>query len=199
MSAPKTKSTSHSASDGASTGGVAPRPDFDDTIAANRALPLLEVASLPRPPKAYRATDPDTRAKRLRRFSADHRAEAGDALRQVAKRDVKADLGNRAPDGKLAPELLERMTQTGELVSAAQALLTYAREMDQIALSDAFVYLEKMNKHLVHALEDEEHLAPDYSALQKLFAARSDAIAEGMATARSKDQPAAEAAGPSDK
>ena len=183
--------------EGAPAGGYAPEADFDDTIAHNRAVPILDAGKVPRPPKEYRATDPDTRTRRLRRVAADHRSEAADALREAGGRDMTADLGRHAPDSKRAPVLLERLTQTGALVTAAQALLTYAREMDQIALSDAFVFLEKANKELVHTLDHEPNLAIHYAALQKLFAARSDAIAEGMA--RAKDQAAPDAAKPAGK
>jgi hypothetical protein len=166
-----------------------PEADFDDTIAHNRALAVLDPAHVPRPPKAYRATDPDTRKRRLRRLAAELRSEAGDALREAQKRDIKHDLGKYAPDPAKAPALLDRITATGELVNAAQTLLDYAKEIDQIALSDTLVFLEAENKQLVHALDHEPGLATSYPALIKLFAARGDAIAEGIA--RAKDEAAA--------
>lgn len=179
-SSPKagTKSTSKTQPGGEPA--ATPEADFNDTIAANRALPLLNPDSVPTPPKKYKATDSNIRARRLRRFAADHRAEAADALREVGTRDVEADLGKHAPDKARAANLLERMTQSGTLVDRATRLFAYAREMDQIALSDAFLYLEKMNKLLGSALEEEPHLEADYTALKKLFDARSEAIAEGM-------------------
>jgi hypothetical protein len=164
--------------------------DFDDTIARNRALALLDPATVPTPPTAYRPTDPDVRNRRLRRLSSELRAEAGEALREAAKRDLAADLGKYAPDPARAPALLERMTTTGQFVTAVQTLLAYARELDQIAMSDVLVFLEAENKQLVHSLQHEPALAPRYTALQQLFASRAGAIAEGMA--RAKDEAAAE-------
>ncbi len=164
--------------------------DFDDTIARNRSLASPDAAKVPVPPSAYRPTDPDVRRRRLRRLAAELRSEAGDALREAAKRDIKADLGKHAPDPARAPALLERMTSTGEFVNAVQTLLAYAREVDQIAMSDVLIFLEAANKELVHALDHEPALATRYAALQQLFAARAGAIAEGMA--RAKDEAAAE-------
>jgi hypothetical protein len=167
----------------------APEADFDDTIAKNRALPILDPAHVPRPPKGYHATDPETRGKRLRRLAGELRSEAGDALREASKRDLKHDLGKFAPDPARAAGLLERITTSGDLVNAAQTLLSYAKEIDQIAMSDTLVFLETENKQLTNALEHEPGLATSYPALAKLFSARADAIVEGIA--RAKDEAAA--------
>lgn len=185
-------------SKGSQEAAPAPEADFNDTIASNRALALLDPEKVPDPPKKYKSTDPNIRARRLRRIAADHRSEAAEALRQVAKRDVQADLGKNAPDGARANGLLERMTQSGLLLDAANRLIAYAKEMDQIALSDAFLFLEKTNKYLATALEDEPHLEKHYSAVKKLFDARSEAIVEGMRAGSA--EPATSASGePSDK
>ena len=113
----------------ASPSPSASEADFDDTIARNRALASPDPSKVPTPPTAYRATDPDIRNRRLRRLAAELRAEAADALREAAKRDLKADLGKHAPDPTRAPALLERMTSTGRFVTAVQTLLAYAREL----------------------------------------------------------------------
>jgi hypothetical protein len=166
-----------------------PEADFDDTIAHNRAVPVLDPAHVPHPPKGYRATDPDTRGRRLRRLAAELRSEAGDALREAEKRDLKHDLGKYAPDAARATVLLDRITTSGQLVNAVQTLLNYAKEIDQIALSDTLVFLEAENKQLAHALDHEPGLATHYPAVIKLFSARADAIVEGIA--RAKDGAAA--------
>ncbi len=126
----------------------APEADFDDTIAQNRALPILDPASLPRPPVGFRPTDPDVRNRRLRKLSTELRAEAIDALTEAGGRNMQADLGKYAPDPKRAQVLAERLQVTGKLVAVAQGLLSYAREVDQIALSDALLLLEAENKQL---------------------------------------------------
>ncbi|MFS8071560.1 MAG: hypothetical protein ACMG6S_34765, partial [Byssovorax sp.] len=58
-------STAHAAS---LVDNPAPEADFNDTIAHNRSLPLLDTQAVPHPPRGYRPTDPDVRRARLRRF-----------------------------------------------------------------------------------------------------------------------------------
>jgi hypothetical protein len=164
--------------------------DFDDTIALNRAIPILDPASVPRSPPGFRLTDSDTRNRRLRKLAAEDRAEAVNALEEAGARDLKADLGKYAPSPTQAPPLAQRLVQTGELVAVAQSLLAYAREVDQIALSDALVFLEAEHKQLEHAVEHEPALATRYRALGVLFAARTDAILEGRARAAKEAAPA---------
>lgn len=164
-----------------------PEPDLNDTIAYNRGLTLLEPSTVPHPPQGYRSTESDERPRRLRRLSAELRSEAMDALREAAGRDLQADLGRFAPEPKRAEAIVERLGKTGELVARAQALLDYARENDQIAMSDALLFLEAEHKQYDNAVEHEASLSASYRALVKLFAMRSGAIAEGMARARSAD------------
>jgi hypothetical protein len=175
-------------------GGYAPEADFDDNIAHNRVLPVPDPETVPKPDKGYRPTDPATRSRRLRRIAGEHRAEGILALTQIAKRDTKTDLGTHAPDGKRAKALLDRMNRTGDLVTAALTLLAYAKEQDQIALSDALVYMEAVNKELNHTLEHVPTMAANYGALMSFFAGRSDAIIEGMTRAKDEAQAAAKAA-----
>jgi hypothetical protein len=164
-----------------------PKADFNDTIAHNRGLKLLDPNTVPHPPPGYRSTDPDERARRIRRLSGELRSEAMDALREAGGRDLQAELGRFAPEPKRATALVERLNNTGELVARAQALLDYAKESDQIAMSDALLFLEAERKQYENALEHEASLSASYRALAKLFEMRSGAIAEGIARARSAD------------
>jgi hypothetical protein len=150
---------------------VVGEPDFEDVISINRGLPVVEALSVPRPPLGYRATDPDVRNRRLRKLAAEHRAEAMDALQEASERFLEAELGSNAPDQARAEALRERLVQTGGLVVAAQALLNYAKELDQIAMSDAVRFLEEEHRALLHALPHEPALATHYPALTALFAA----------------------------
>ena len=68
-------------------------------------------------------------------------------------------------------------------MTAAQVLTTYARELDQIALSDAMTLLNAENKQLTYALEHEPALAESYTAVMTLFSAQAGAIAERIARA----------------
>lgn len=165
----------------------APEADFDDTIAHNRSLPLLDTQAVPHPPRGYRPTDPDVRRARLRRFAGDLRSESMDALREAANRDLRDELGRFAPEPQRAAALVERLTTTGEAVARAEALLAYAREVDQIALSDAFLFLDLENKQYANAVEHDPSLLAHYRALVKLFEARSVAIVDGIARAKSAD------------
>jgi hypothetical protein len=126
------------------SGEHTPEADFDDTIAHNRGLKLLEPTAVPHTPSGYRPTDPDRRLRRLRRLSGELRSEARDALREAGGRDLQAELGRFAPDPKRASALVERLGTTGDLVARAQALLDYAKENDQIAMSDALIFLNAL-------------------------------------------------------
>ncbi|MFO0589644.1 MAG: hypothetical protein U0441_19050 [Polyangiaceae bacterium] len=160
---------------------VASEPDFDDTIARNRVVTILDAASVPRPPVEYKPTNPDARRRRLRAIAADHRAESVAALQEASQRDLRSDLGKYAPEPARAAALAERLNRTGKLVSAAQTLLTYAKEMEQIALSDAILFLEAENKQLQVAIEHEPHLSDSYTALQRFFDGRNTDITDGIA------------------
>lgn len=168
----------------------APIADFDDTIANNRALEVVGADTIPRPPAGYRATDPHVRNRRLRKLAADLRAEAELALGEASKRNLREDLGKYAPDPAQAEPLRLRLEQSGELRAAARALFNYAREIDQIALSDALRFLEAEHKQFVHTVEHEPAVAERYPALTTLFNARAGAIAEGMARAAKPDEDA---------
>jgi hypothetical protein len=164
-------------------GGYVPEADFDDTIAKNRVQPILDPSSLPKPPTGFRPTDPETRNRRLRRLSSELRAEAVNALHEAAGMDLHADLGRYAPDPKRAPLLAERLERAGRLSAAVQGLALYAREMEQIALSDALLFLEAENKQLAHVLEHAPELAEKYTALRTVFETRAASIVEGRARA----------------
>jgi len=90
--------------------------------------------------------------------------------------------------------LAERVTHTGEMVVLLEALLAYAKEVDQIAMSDALMFLEAVRKQYLNAVDHSPTLATSYHALMKLFDMRSGAIAEGIAQAKVKvaASPAAE-------
>jgi hypothetical protein len=167
-------------------GGYVPEAAVNDTLAKNRACPVVDAAAVPHPPSAYRATDPKVRSKRLRKLEGTLRSEASDALREAAKRGaaLKTDLGTFAPDPAQAAALVERLGQTSDLVTTAEDLVRYARELDQIAAGDAVLYLEAENKEYKNALSHNAGLATRYAALKKFFDARGDAVRQGRARAK---------------
>ncbi|MEP7121465.1 MAG: hypothetical protein ABJE95_11165 [Byssovorax sp.] len=168
------------------TGAQAPEADFNDTIARNRSLKLVDLAAMPHPPTGFRATDPGERKRRIRWLSSDHRAEAVGALREAGTRDLRAELGQFAPEPQRGTMLADRVTHSGELVARAEKLLAYAKEADQIAMSDALQFLEAEQKQYLNAVEHNDALELSYQALVKVFAMRSGAIAEGIAQAQAK-------------
>lgn len=171
---------------------VVSEADFDDSIARNRALALIAPDAVPAPTSGFRPTDSSIRKRRLRRLADATRAEGLAALNEAAQRDLKKDLGKYAPDPQRASVLAERMVQTGALVLRAQRLYNFAKEMDEIALSDGLVFLEAENKEFVHAVEREPDLVDHYAALKKLFALRGAAISEGIARSKKADEEADE-------
>ena len=164
---------------------TAPEADFDDTIAKNRAIPVVSDGLIPAIPRGYRPTDPDIRRRRLRRMAGELRAEAVLALLEAANKGpaLQADLGKHAPAAARAQALVERIDQTGKLVAAIQPLLDYAGELDEIVLSDIVIFLEAENKEFLHEVEHSPTLATRYPALRKFMDTRAAAISEGMARA----------------
>lgn len=166
---------------------------FNDTIARNRAIALLDLAAVPHVPTEYKPTDPVERTRRFRWLSTDLRAEATLALREAAQHDLKAELGRFAPAPERATAIADRVDHTGEMVARAETLLAYAREVDQIAMSDALMFLEAEQKQYVNAVQEEPGLVKNYRALARLFEMRSGAIAEGIARAKASGDAAAPA------
>jgi hypothetical protein len=172
---------------GGAAGVQGSEADFNDTIARNRGLPLVDPATVPRAPAGFRSTDPVERMRRIRWLSSDLRAEAEAALSEGGKRDLRAELGQFAPDPQRATMLADRVSRTGDMVALVEALLAYAKEVDQIAMSDALMFLEAERKQYLNAVEHNEGLATSYRALVSLFEMRSGAIAEGIARAKTGD------------
>ena len=165
--------------------------DFKDTIANNRGLALMDLASVPHLPEAFRPTDQAERSRRIRWLSMELKAEAIAALSEAGKRDLKAELGPFAPDPQRAVMIGDRVEHSAEVLARAEALLGYAKEVHQIAMSDALSFLEAEQKQYLNAVEHKNGLAAHYRALVKLFEMRSGAIAEGIARSKTAEAPAA--------
>jgi hypothetical protein len=170
----KTISSSQSASS-------ASEADFNDTIARNRALPILSPDLVPAPPAGFVGTDGSIRARRLRRLSDELRAEARDALIEVSQLDLAQLLGRRAPDASRGAVLAERMAQSAMLTARAERLVRYCHEVDEIVLNDALVFLQAVQGEYEHEAAHDQSIAAQFPALIRLFEARSAAIAKGIA------------------
>jgi hypothetical protein len=169
----------------------APAAAFDDTIARTRGLAITAAAGVPKAPSGYQPTDPEQRKKRLRRIAATLRAEVLTALGLLGSRgaEVKDDLGKFAPDGAQAKGIADRMTKAGALASAATALAEFAAEADQIAISDAVVLLEAVNKQLKNAASSDPALLTAYAPVVEIFATRNAAIQAGKKRAKKQPPP----------
>jgi len=155
--------------------------DFNDTIARNRAMSMIDPNRIPPTPEGFVATDSTIRVRRLRRLSDEHRSEAHDALVEASKLDLTAVLGKRAPDSARALTLAERMSQSGMVAARAERLARYANEMDEIALNDALVFLEALFSEYEHEAKHDPNVAQHFPAMIRLFESRSAAIAKGIA------------------
>jgi hypothetical protein len=83
----------------------------------------------------------------------------------------------------VAARLARRITTLSAGVGAASRLLNYLEELDEIALSDAMLYLENLNKEYEHAVPLKPSLATNYEQLTRFFSSRGEAISEGLADA----------------
>jgi len=111
---------------------------------------LLDPDKIPARPHGFIATDPKVRARRLRRLADDHRADGHDALLEASKLDLGLILGKRAPEPRRTAVLAERVTRSATLIARAERLLQYAKELDEISLSDALLLLEAMKREVDH-------------------------------------------------
>ncbi len=173
----------------ASTASTAPH----DSLAQNRLLPVVPADTIPKVPKGFVATDNDERMRRLTRPAESLRAEHIVALGQVIARKAtyRSELGDVPPDVALAEILHPRLTTLQASREAAEALVVYLRELEEIAYSDAADYLQAVNDEVVHRVRKNSELATSYSSVLLISQARRQAIAEGRARAlRDTKEPA---------
>jgi hypothetical protein len=163
----------------------APEASIDDQLAIHRGLPPIEASQIPVPPDDFKPTEVLVRNRRLRRVADKSRPQLLLALNEVAGRgaNLSKDLGQYAPPVEAATQLARRLTTLSAGVSAASRLLNYLEELDEIALSDAILHLESINREYQHALSHKPSLATTYEQLDRFFSSRSDAISEGRAQA----------------
>jgi hypothetical protein len=167
-------------------------PDPSDTIASNRVVTPLLAAQLPAVPTGFLATPFEERRSRLRLVPQTQRAELLAALREAhARRATLArELGEFAPDVKGAAELADRIDGLSRTVQALAALRACHEELEDIALSDGLVLLEKLNEEFQHRKGKVSDLAAKYPHLDTLFTQRGTLISEGIARSKvSRNKP----------
>lgn len=159
-----------------------------DKINKNRGLRPVTAAVLPALPSGFLATPFEERRARLRLVPETQRAELLAALREVygRKGSVKTELGEFAPEVSHAAALAERTEVLQSTLQALRALVVCHEELEDIALSDGLMLLEKLHEEFAHRKTKLPDLAGKYPHLQTLFEQRSSLIAEGIA--RKKEQ-----------
>jgi hypothetical protein len=167
---------------------LSPESAPNDSLAANRSIPVVAASMVPVPPKGYKVTAPDTKRKLLRLVGEEEEAEVKEALKALIKRGTKVteDLGKNAPDVALLAPLLERLESTQETITATELFLTYLNEVEDIALSDALLHLEKVQKLYEANVDDEPQLKAHYAPVGRIFEARANAIREGLSRKRAE-------------
>ena len=166
----------------ASTASTAPH----DSLAQNRLLGVVPVASIPKVPAGFVRTPNEERQRRLTHPADSLHAEHLAALDLVISRKdtYRSELGDVPPDVALAETLRPRLTTLQASREAAEALVTYLRELEEIAYSDAANYLQAIDDEVVHRARKNSELATIYARVLLLSQARSQAVVEGMARAR---------------
>lgn len=164
---------------------------LDDTLARTRALPLTQRDSIPRLPAGYQPTEPEVRNKRLRKMPRQLTAEAHAALRALARRGehMRGDLGEFAPDARLAQQLARDIEEAAATKSLVMAQLAYLEEKEDLLLSDGMVLLEHAHKDYEYRVQRVPQIAEHYRELAEFIAARNKAISEGIARAKKDGKP----------
>ena len=159
---------------------------INDQMAINRALPVTPLEDIPQRPRAFVPTDIEVRRRVLRKMADELRAEGKEAMAEAVERgdDLQGDLGPRAPAAAAVAEVLDRIRSSESAILRVGGLLEYLLEIEDIALSDGMLLLEKLNKAYKYNVELDPNLAEIYPALVKFFAARSRMVSEGMALSR---------------
>lgn len=166
-----------------------PEAELGDTIAVNRSVAIVSVDKFPKIPPEYRATPPDVRKTELRKLDSDLMDELLAALLACKSRGaaMSDDLGKKAPPAEKAGELHQRLTAVQETLAVARPLLAYLQEVEDIAIHDAVLYLEKVKK-LYDNNADDPNLAALYTKVNALFSARNAKISQGIATKKAQEE-----------
>lgn len=166
----------------------------------NRLLPVVPLASIPKVPAGFVPTPNDDRMRRLTRPAEALRAEIIAALGEVIgrKSTYRSELGDVPPDPALAATLHPRLLALHDSREAAEALVGYLRELEELAYSDAADFLQAVDDEVTHRARKNSELTSAYARVLLVSQARSQAVSEGIARSRREqkdpspgDQPSA--------
>ena len=157
-----------------------------DSIHRNRILPTTPPSAIPEVPKGFAPTTTTEKSRRLRRLADTLRAEANEALDEVVKNQgtYNQDFGDVAPSINNVKDLGNEIRTTEETLKKLESLMAFHTEKLEILRHDQLEFLGAVNDEYEHRKNKIPALRGRYSRLEKLFSARSDAIAEGIARAR---------------
>jgi hypothetical protein len=166
----------------------APEVSVGDTVAQNRVCPVIEAATIPRPPGGYLPTEAKIRQRFLRKVDQELEVHFDKSLDCCVEHGAKV---LRDPDERdLRPEkaiqLRHRLAAIRRTKAAAQFLLTYLNEIEDIALSDGIQLVEGFGELYELAARKDPSLGLDFDPMLKFFAARGAKISEGRERARQK-------------
>lgn len=161
-----------------------------DTLAQNRGVRPVDAGGLPQVPTGFAATPFEERRQRLRLVPAAQHAELLAALREAHARrgTVAKELGEFAPDVTDTAALADRIDGLARTVQALNALRTCHEELEDLALSDAIVLLEKLHAEFRHRKDKIADLAGKYPRLDTLFTQRAASISEGIAKKKGREK-----------
>lgn len=147
-------------------------------------MPVAPAAGIPKVPAGFSPTPNDERARRLTRPAETLRAEVIAALGEVIgrKSTYRSELGDVPPELALAETLHPRLLALHDSREAAEALVGYLRELEEIAYSDAADFLQAVDDEVRHRSHSE--LTTAYARVLLLAQARGQAVAEGIARSR---------------
>jgi hypothetical protein len=164
---------------------VTPEASTEDTVAYNRACPVLEAEALPAPPPEYRRSQPRVR-QALRKVDDEHVLLLESSLDACVARGVGLvdDFGKRAPKLEKVSHLSQRLKRIRRFKASLSLLVRYIDEIEDITLNDAILLLEGVKEEYDFEVRRDPNLAKEYEPLVGLFKARSAKIAAGLAQAK---------------
>ena len=166
---------------------AAPVADFGDTIARNRTLVFPTADQVPQVPQGYRLTPIETQRTRLRWVSEETSAEFMHGIEELAARtvaEVRADLGEFAPNTTSLPDIIVRIKGLDQSILALEAILAACKEARTIAVSDAKVMLDKAHEELRKRVGDLPGLPKRYPHMERFYEMQGDSIREGRERAK---------------
>jgi hypothetical protein len=164
---------------------ITPEASTDDTVAYNRACPILEAETLPAPPPEYRRSPTRVRQS-LRRVDDEHVLLLESSLDACVARGTKLvdDFGKRAPKLEKVSHLSQRLKRIRRFKASLSLLVRYIDEIEDITLNDAILLLEGVKEEYDCEVKRDPNLSKEYEPLVGLFKARSAKIAAGLAEAK---------------